>query len=464
MLLFFITLCGVECFAVDNTMLAQGQPGLSNLEDGYLTALGSTLVNNGEVHKLDLVAAESQTGIIVPYRAKVWTYNGKIPGPVIRIRLGDTLEVTLINRLKQPTSIHWHGVRLPNTEDGVPGLTQQAVASGASYLYRFTPRDAGTFWFHPHVKSSEQIEKGLHGVLIVEDPKQPRYSQDLVWILDDWLLDREGQIVDRFVTRHDLAHDGRWGNFVTVNGQPQPSFTVSPGERIRIRLVNVANGRVFAPRFTDLTPRVIAVDGMLVAQPFPLDQLFLAPGNRIDLDLVVPKDYQGTSLELVDIFSRESLSLARLAVSNVQAVETPDFPSPRAEYFPDSEQVYATPVYHDFQLNAERGGYYGITWTIDKQAWPEITPLKLRSGKFYRLRFSNLSSRLHPMHIHGQFFQVIARGEKTVRENYWRDTVLIGPKESVDIGLVPVDKGKWANHCHILEHAEAGMMGVIAVQ
>ncbi len=460
----FVGLCGVDCFAEGKAAVIQDQPGLSNIEDGYLTALGGTVIDSGRIHRLDLIAAESQTGILAPYQAKVWTYNGKIPGPIIRIQLGDTLEVNLLNKLKQPTSIHWHGVRLPNAVDGVPGLTQQAVASGARYIYRFKPKDAGTFWFHPHVKSSEQIEKGLHGVLIVEDPKQPHYSQDLVWILDDWLLDREGQIVNRFVTRHDLAHDGRWGNFVTINGQQQPSFTVHPGERLRIRLVNVANGRIFAPRFPELTPRVIAVDGMLVAEPFPLDQLFLAPGNRLDLDLVVPKDYQGKNLELVDKFSRETLSLARLAVSNVQAVETPDFRSPRADYFPDSEQLVAAPVYHEFQLNAERGGYYGITWTIDKQAWPEVTPLKLKHGKFYRLRFSNLSSRLHPMHIHGQFFQVIARREKPVYEKYWRDTVLIGPKESVDIGLVPIDKGKWANHCHILEHAEAGMMGVITVE
>src|SRR6185295_5797340 len=147
----------------------------------------------------------------------VWAYNAQVPGPVLRVRLGETVRVTFTNRLPQPTTIHWHGVRVPNAMDGVPGVTQPAVQPGESFVYEFTPKDAGTFWFHPHLRSSEQIERGLFGVLIVEDRAPRPYTRDVVWVLDDWLL-ANGAIVPEFNTRHDLMHDGRWGNVVTVNG------------------------------------------------------------------------------------------------------------------------------------------------------------------------------------------------------------------------------------------------------
>src|SRR5207253_4788676 len=136
-------------------------------------------------------------------------------GPVLRVRLGDTVRATLVNDLPQPTTIHWHGVRLPNAMDGVPGVAQPPVEPGQRFTYEFTPKDAGTFWFHPHLRASEQVERGLFGVLIVEDAQPAPYARDLVWVLDDWLLDeggpgRERQIFGEFNTPHDLAHDGRW--------------------------------------------------------------------------------------------------------------------------------------------------------------------------------------------------------------------------------------------------------------
>lgn len=418
----------------------------------------------GRVHSIDLVAAESGWGLVPPFRSGAWAYNGRIPGPVIRVPLGDTLEIRLLNQLPQPTSIHWHGIRLENTMDGVPGVTQPEIPPGGEFVYRFTPPDAGTFWFHPHVRSAEQIERGLHGVLVVEDPAGPVYSRELVWVLDDWLIEPGGQIVESFVTRHDLAHDGRWGNWLTVNGANSPSFTVTPGERLRIRMVNVANGRVFAPRFSLSGARVIAVDGMLTAGDVELGDLLLAPGNRVDVDLVVPAAKAGHSIELNDEFTGKSSLLARLEVKTGPQVETPAFEVPRAEHMPAWGQVSTVPVFHEFVLDAARGGHYGIVWTIDGQAWPEHRNVTLGAGRFYKLRFSNRSSRLHPMHLHGQFFRVVARDGVAVNEPYWRDTVLVGPKESVDIGMVPLNTGKWATHCHILEHAEAGMMSLLSVE
>ena len=419
---------------------------------------------SGTTHQIELRASEFESGILPPYRARLWGYNRQIPGPVIRIGLGDSLEVTLTNDLAQPTSIHWHGIRVPNSMDGVPGITQQAVAAGQKFIYRFTPKDPGTFWFHPHIRSAEQVEKGLQGVLIVEDPEEPPYSRELVWILDDWLLQPDGTIYDQFVTRHELAHDGRWGNVMTINAQYRPSFQVRPGERIRVRMVNVANGRVFAPTISGVEDRVIAVDGLRVAESFPLANFPLAPGNRIDLDIVIPKEFAGSSLSILDTYPGTDNVLGTIAVDADGFVETPRFAPPLAHHFPKWLDAEQAPIDHEFLLDAKRGGPYGISWTIDGRAWPEHQSVELVSKRFYRLRFKNLTGRLHPMHIHGQFFRLIARDGQSANEAFWRDTVLVGPEQSVDVALVPIDNGDWANHCHILEHAEAGMMGVIRVK
>ena len=434
------------------------------LEEEFEGSFPSDSVQQGEIREFDLLAAKSQWGIMPPYQTEVWAYNGKVPGPVFRIKLGDTIKVKFTNKLSEPTTIHWHGVRVPNAMDGVPGVTQEPIKSGESYVYQFTPKDAGTFWFHPHANTAEQVERGLHGVLIVENPKEPQYSQDLVMVLDDWRLDRSWKIDDRFVTRHDLAHDGRWGNFRTVNGLVKPVFDVKAGERIRIRMINVANGRVFSPQIRGLSPLVIAVDGMLAGKPFPLNQFFLAPGNRIDLDVIIPETFAGSKLEIVDSFSRKTLPIAYLQVDSAKAIETPLFDPPKAAHFPEWSEAINAPVSHEYELDARRGGPYGISWTIDDTAWPEGKVHELEFGSFNRLRFTNKSSRLHPMHLHGQFFKVIARNGKAVEENFWRDTILVGPKDSVDIGLVPLDKGLWVSHCHILEHAEAGMMSSVRVK
>ena len=224
---------------------------------------------NGTVRELELTAAETELPLIGGQSLKVWAYEGQVPGPTLRVRLGETLRVRFHNRLPQPTTVHWHGVRVPNGMDGVPNLTQPPVEPGATFVYEFTPKDAGTFWFHPHVRSSEQVERGLYGVLVVEDEKPAPYAQDVVWVLDDWLLDEQRQIFPAFNTMHDLMHDGRWGNEITVNGRTGQRLAVRAGERIRLRLLNSANGRVFNPDFGSLDVKVIAVDGLYLRQPIP---------------------------------------------------------------------------------------------------------------------------------------------------------------------------------------------------
>lgn len=161
----------------------------------------------GTVLDFELVAAPASIPLFDGRSFDVWAYNGQVPGPTLRVRLGETVRVNFRNNLPQATTVHWHGVRVSNAMDGVPGVTQPPAEPGETFVYEFTPKDAGTFWFHPHLRSSEQVERGLFGALIVEDKVQTGYSRDELWVLDDWLLTREGALFAEFNTRHDLAHD-----------------------------------------------------------------------------------------------------------------------------------------------------------------------------------------------------------------------------------------------------------------
>jgi FtsP/CotA-like multicopper oxidase with cupredoxin domain len=427
---------------------------------------------SGVVREFAIEAAPAELPLIEGRPLAVWAYNRQVPGPTLRIRLGETLRVKFTNHLEQPTTIHWHGLRIPNAMDGVPGVTQPPVEPGETFVYEFTPKDAGTFWFHPHLHSSEQVERGLFGVLVVEDREPLPYSQDLVWVLDDWLLTPEGEISPEFNTRHDLAHDGRWGNVVTVNGTRNPTIHVKAGERIRLRLINVANGRVFAPDFSGLPAEAIAVDGKYAAHPFSPAGFELAPGNRLDLDLTIPATARGRRIQIVDRFTRQEIPLAEIAVAD-EEVATPRFPSPASARIPAWADTASIPPRADYKLNARAGGEFGIQWTINGQAFrhdghstshahhPE-TPLPV--GQWSKLRFTNESFRLHPMHIHGLFFKLLSRNGVPADEPFWRDTVLLKSKETVEVGTVPLETGSWMMHCHILEHAESGMMTLLEVR
>ena len=396
-------------------------------------------------------------------RLAVWSYNGEVPAPTLRLKLGERLRVVFTNNLPQRTTIHWHGIRVPNAMDGVPGVTQPPIEPGDTFIYEFVPKDAGTFWFHPHHRSSEQVERGLFGAVIVEDPEPLPYSQDVLWILDDWLLDSKGAIDERFVTRRDLAHDGRWGNLITVNGTTNTTLNAKVGERIRLRLLNSANGRIFRPDLQNLDATIIAVDGMYAGRPLPYQGFELAPGNRVDLDITIRKKDAGKTIQIKDGYTRRPYPLATIIISP-EVVATPSFQSPARAKMPDWSSAKSAPVHLHFELDSRRGGPHGIEWTLNNLVYDDKHKDALILGRWNQMRFTNHSYRLHPMHIHGMFFKVLARNGKPVNEPYWRDTVLLKRKESVDIGLVPLDEGEWLLHCHILEHAAAGMRTRVTVR
>lgn len=164
----------------------------------------------------------------------IWGYDNSMPGPKIRILQGSRVTRRLVNQLPQATSLHWHGVRIDNAMEGVAGLTQEAVAPGASFDIDFVAPDAGTYWYHSHNRSVEQVARGLYGALVVEKPDAPEVDRDEVRILDNWFLNPDTAQIDPNVTsRHDRSHAGRVGNFIATNGQCRHNLDVRRHERLR---------------------------------------------------------------------------------------------------------------------------------------------------------------------------------------------------------------------------------------
>src|SRR5215472_6829887 len=214
----------------------------------------------------------------------VWAYDGTVPGTELRIRHGDPLRIVVNNKLGEDTTVHWHGIRLPNPMDGVPGLTQPPIRPGESFTYEFTPPDAGTFWYHPHADTLQQLGRGLAGPLIVEESEPVPVDRDLLWFIQDWRLDDQGRITPGFGNRMEAGMSGRIGDTVSINGRVPDRLSVKSGERVRLRIVNAALARIIALRFQGHQPVVVAHDGQ-PCDPHPPEggRLVLGPAMRADV-------------------------------------------------------------------------------------------------------------------------------------------------------------------------------------
>lgn len=283
--------------------------------DAMLPVLWRSPVHAAAPQEVQLRAAPDRMRLMPGPSGEIaaWCYGGTVPGPEIRVRQGERLRVVVENALAEETTVHWHGVRVPHAMDGVPHLSQKPIGAGERFVYEFDAVDAGTFWYHPHQRSFEQVERGLYGPLIIEEREPARVDRDVTWVLDDWRLTKSGAISEDFGNRHDIHHNGRVGNTVTINGRVPTTFAVRAGERIRLRLINAANARIFSPDFTGLQPIVIALDGQPVAPHAPDGGLVvLGPAMRADLILdmtgkpgrrvsIFDRFYEGLEYKLVDI-------------------------------------------------------------------------------------------------------------------------------------------------------------------
>lgn len=437
---------------------------------------------SGSLHRLALTAAERPAalvpgGPVLP----LWTFAPE-GMPVVRVRQGDRLEVDLRNELREHTAIHWHGLRVPNDVDGVPYVTQPPVLPGEAFTYRFTAQDAGTFFFHPHCNTVEQLGRGLAGILIVDGDSERPFDADLVLAMRDFRIGEDGRFLP-FLTPEGASRAGSFGTLRTVNGQPLPRLELPAGGDVRLRLLNIDNTRVMEVGLEGGEAAVIAVDGNAI-EPLPLHSWRLGPAMRIDVLVRAPAS--GGEIRLVDYFAAEPVPLATLVGTGEALAGDPFEPwtlRPNALPEPDLRAAVrlrltfgATAVAQELLLPDGQVLRYADAlcladatyWAINQASWPEdgharLPPplFEVERGRTQVLELVNATPHQHPIHLHGHFFKVL-KGRKGTPQ-HWADTVLLGPKDRAEIAFVADAPGDWMLHCHIIEHQETGMMAYYRV-
>jgi len=428
----------------------------------------------------------------------MWTYDGTVPGPIRRVRQGVPFQAVVENGLAEDTTVHWHGMRLPNAMDGVPGLTQPPIRPGGQFTYAFTPQDAGTFWYHPHANGLEQIGRGLAGVLIVEETEPPPFDRELVWALSDWQLTEDAQIAPGFGNRMSAMMAGRIGNVVTINGRMPDRVAVRAGERVRLRLANMSVARTMALRFEGHRPVVVAYDGQPCDPHEPADgRILLGAAMRADIVIDMQGD-PGRRYSVTDDFYGDRMTYTLVELEYDAGAPVRKHPSDAPVRLPRNplpEPDLATAERHEMALQGGgmsgmgmgsggmmgggtmRGGMMGgmgmgrggALWAINGASMTGDSPdgmppmLTLTRGRTTRLVFRNETAWWHPMHLHGHSFKVLARNSAPVPHQVWGDTVLVAPREVVEVAFVADNPGDWMLHCHVMDHQTAGLMTVLRV-
>ena len=384
---------------------------------------------------------------------QAWAYNGTVPGPLLRVTEGDRVRVKLVNHLPDATSIHWHGIRVPNAQDGVAGITQDAVRPGGSNVYEFIANDAGTFWYHAHQDTSGQIPRGLLGAIVV-DPRAGGIRAQR----------------DYSLTIHNLP-----GTFtVAVNGTANLHLDAHPGDTVRLRLINGWPGpdpQTLAVIGTPYT--IVALDGHDLNQPQELgpERIPLGMGQRVDLVFKMPASGSVRLIGFVGI----PLPWARATTAGVTIGDGPNPGTldpgslPRFDLtkygLPAPDPVVDAGRYdqtREIDLGSGgpvfNNGIFDAVDTLNGQYSPHVTPIRVREGALVRLHIVNRSDRSHPIHIHGHVFSILSKNGRPLSGSPVRlDAVLVGPYETWDVAFIADNPGIWMLHCHVLAHAAHGM-------
>ena len=440
--------------------------------------------------QVSLVAAERGAKLLGADgpESRLWTYGDDL-FRLVRLTQGETLAVDFENRLPEHTSIHWHGLRIPNDQDGVPYVTQPPVRPGERHAYRFTPPDAGTFWFHPHCDTVSQLGRGLAGVMVVDGDETKPYDADVVVVLKDWRLDEATGGWLPFATTRGELRAGTFGTVRTANGERAPTIPLPAGGDCRLRLLNLDSTRVGDLSFDGLEAAVVAIDGNAVA-PFPLTDWRLGPAMR--LDVVVRAPAPGKTGTLVDYFAAKPVTLATFRGEG-EARPARDFdpapltrnpiPEPKLKGADRLSFAFATASGGKAKLAAAAEGGSAleqalldslcsastVNWSINRESWPagdhsQVPPplFTLREGRTYVAELSNETPHVHPIHLHGFTFKVL-KSTRAGTPVHYADTVLLTPNDRITIAFVADRPGDWMVHCHLIEHQETGMMGYLKV-
>lgn len=412
-------------------------------------------------------AREADLEIVPGTSTPVWTYNGQVSGPEIRVSRGDRIIVHFTNNLPEPTTIHWHGLRIPIDMDGVPGESQPEVQPGETFTYDFIAPDAGLFWYHPHVNSAAQAGFGLYGALLVSDPEEPAdLGDELTLVLSDMSIEADGSLSSPDVSGDLGTLFGREGNVLLVNGKVDPVYEARAGRRQRWRVVNASRSRYYQLALAGNTFTRIGGDGGLLERPEATDTVLVAPGERADVVLqlaaepgtLLPVRWVAYDRGFGSTFARPDVTVFRIQTS----LDAPfdDAPLPvLSRTIEPIDTADATVVPMELTQNDVDGKFaLGINGV---PSW-DAPPLMAAIGDTHVWELKNTIEFAHPFHLHGFFFQVLEFNGAAPSVREWKDTVDVPVNGSVKIAVRFDERpGMWMFHCHILDHADAGMMGMV---
>jgi FtsP/CotA-like multicopper oxidase with cupredoxin domain len=398
-------------------------------------------------------------------------YDGLVPGPTLRFTQGQVVRIRFRNELDVPTTVHWHGIRLDNAMDGVPGLTQHAVQPGGSFDYEFTPPDAGTFWYHAHVDSWNQVAGGLFGALII-DEVTPAFApeNDHLLVLTDWRVNEAGVFdAASLGSLLEWGGDGHVGNLLTVNGAVVPEIPVPSNTAQRLRLVNTSTARILRLEVTAAKFAIIARDGQTLASPKAITgNILLGPAQRVDVMAEFAPDVPGELNEFGGI------AIARFSPSGPGTDQASPVLVPADLPVPDLATIRWIPLLMQGGSEAklidpEIAELHGdmdmamkapapAIWAFNNVVGMGDRPLfEAAGGESVGIEMTNKTQHPHAIHIHGHDFRIIPQTSPPTHNDTWYDTVVIAPKENMRIAFVAGKPGRWMIHCHVLEHSVSGM-------
>lgn len=423
-----------------------------------------------DVFETHLEARTQAIEIIPGTTTEVWTYNGSLSGPEIRVERGDRVIVHFTNNLPEPTTIHWHGLRIPNDMDGVPGVSQPEVQPGETFTYDFVVPDAGTYWYHPHVRSAAQAGFGLYGSFVVTDPDEPAdLGDELTLVLSDISLDADGNLQPADISGDLGTLFGREGSHLLVNGKLDPTIEVRAGRRQRWRLINAARSRYFQLGIPGHTFTRIGGDSGFIEHPVQQDTVVIIPGERAEV-VFEPSAAAGSELAVAwipyehgfgSVFGRTEEPVFRLHVTDQEPYIEAPLPT-LSRTIPTIDTTDAPVTTLELTQNDASDGSFALGIN-GVPSW-DAEPLRAEIGNTQVWEVKNTIDFAHPFHLHGFFFQVLDLNGVAPAVKEWKDTADV-PVDGVLRLAVRFDErpGMWMFHCHILDHADAGMMGMVEV-
>jgi FtsP/CotA-like multicopper oxidase with cupredoxin domain len=401
------------------------------------------------------------------------------PPPVLRLKQGVPFSIDVTNMLPEASTMHWHGIRVPNNMDGVPYLTQWPIVQNETWHYSFTPKDAGTYWYHPHCTTMEQMARSLTGIIVIAERDDPGFDGEEVLNLRDFRIGKDDQFLQLYSARA-AARAGTLGTVMTANWRQNPVYEHRAGSLLRLRVAATDTTRIYALKIDGAEGRIIAADGHPLREklPWPTAEapITLAPGQRLDFAIQMPAE-ENKDVVLSYHDKQRTVPLATLRstgsslgrdlreLASLPPSEVPDIDPGASEII---EMVFGWSA-DGLKPNNGLCGSFGYTfWSIDREPWPGdaakgTTPLAdLKLGRSYVLRLRNESPNSHPIHLHGQVFRPLRSNKRKLASN-WTDTILLEKSETIDVGLVADNPGDWAFHCHVIEHQKTGLSGFVRV-